>query len=98
MSLYPKDNLSIARSRAQPSLSEEKFLVMAREAKERFDALPPEMQYWHKLAQRMSMACSIAPEGTSREKVFRDFLAHEVSEKYADWLLSNPEFRKMVGL
>lgn len=98
MALYPNDQLSVARSRAPLSLSEEKFLVMAREAQERFDALPPEMQYWHKLGQRMSMACSIAPEGTSRETVFRDFLTREVSNKYADWLLSKPEFREVVGL
>jgi hypothetical protein len=98
MALYPDDELSVARSRTRPSLTEEKFVTMAREAKERFDALPPEMQYWHKLAERISMACSIAPEGVSREQVCRDFLTHEVSEKYADWLLEKSEFRKVVGL
>jgi len=98
MSLYPDDDLTVVRSRGNSSLSDAQLRDMVQKAEASFHALPAELQHFHKLAQRVSMQCSVAPAGTSREEVARNMLSRDVSQKYADWMLEKAAFRTILGL
>ncbi len=69
------------------------------DAKVKFDELPPEEQFFYRFAQKVSAACSsLKSSSLSKEEVARQLLTHEVSEKYAKWMLAKPRLREYLKI
>jgi hypothetical protein len=69
------------------------------DAQARFNELSPEEQMFHRFAQKVSAACSsLKPGSLSKEDVARQLLTHEVSEKYAQWMLKKPRLREFLEI
>ena len=76
-----------------------KLQQQVEDGKARFNELSPEEQMFYRFAQRVSAACSsLKPGSLSKEEVARQLLAHDVSEKYAKWMLQKPRLREFLGI
>ena len=76
-----------------------KLKQQVEDAKAKFVELSPEEQMFYRFAQKVSAACSSLKTGSlSKEEVARQLLTHDVSEKYAKWMLQKPRLREFLGI